>query len=1014
MFALFLIGFVIFFSFGVSNVAAANASSIYVNGSSGNDSWDGQIASWNGTSGPKATIDNATETVTSNGTVYIADGTYNENNIIINRNLTLIGESQENTIIDGNYINTIFNIKNGANVYFINLKISNGDAANNGGAIENNGSLDIENCTITDNYANNGGAIENDGNLDIENSTITNNFANNGGAIENDGNLYLNNSTFLSNSASYISGWSWDWNDLSDDNPIFSGMGGAILDNGDLTIKNSDFDTNTAVYGGAIYNNDTSLFISGSTFTYNFANNGGAIENDGTLVLNNSTFLSNSASYIIGWGWDWYHLNYDPILLDGMGGAICDNGNLTVTNSDFNNNTALDGGAIFDNGTSLFVKGSTFTNNTALAYDSNENPLKITVYNNLTILTTSLKLIYNFYEIIYNPDLIDKAQSILDSVNSLITLSKEYKITTKFEGVGGAIDNYASNPTVTGSIFNNNTAQTGGAIQNFGIGNFNVSNSTFTNNTALEGGAIYDNATLTNTSLIVTNNSFNQNGALDGGGAICYNCGVNQMYGQLDVTENIFNGNIANLGGVVYVNINGNSNSYINFNTIYGTNNYDIYDPNVSNTVDARFNWWGSNHPGADVENNEWQIITSPYMILTVTANPYAPGNPKTIQYGGNTSVTADLLHDSNYLNDNYPTSSFHDPQYRHIPDGIPVTFNILGGGTITPISSRILNGRVTVNYFANGVINTNQLILVNVTSDQIQAGTVQTLINVTKIPTQIYIDPVHNIAGQNVTLSAQVTDNKNNPLKEGNVTFKIGTAPAITTTLNENGIATYNWTIPYTYTSGAFNIIDVSYSGTTIYSSSQRLGGSLTVDPIFTAIANVNGGLYNVNKVVSITSSKPGNIYYTLNGSTPTLTSATYSRPITINSTETLKYFALDLAGNKSPVYTQYYTIDKIPPKVLTTNPKNLAQGISRTTTITLKFSENIKTSTTWSKIYVKDLNTGKIITINKIITGSTLTIKTGTKTANHWYQIYIPAASVKDNAGNNNSIVTFKYKTG
>jgi hypothetical protein len=120
-----------------------------------------------------------------------------------------------------------------------------------------------------------------------------------------------------------------------------------------------------------------------------------------------------------------------------------------------------------------------------------------------------------------------------------------------------------------------------------------------------------------------------------------------------------------------------------------------------------------------------------------------------------------------------------------------------------------------------------------------------------------------------------------------------------------------------------------------------------------------------------------------------------------------------LDLTGNQSPVYTQIYTIDKIPPKVLSTTPKNLAQGISRTATITLKLSENITTGTNWSKIYVKDLTTGKIITIDKIISGSTLTIKTSAKSAYHWYQIYIPAAAVKDNAGNNNTITTFKYKT-
>ena len=86
MFALVLIGLMVIFSYGVGNVSAANASTIYVNGSSGNDTWNGQIAVWNGTTGPKATITNATGTVDNNGTVYIADRTYNESNITININ----------------------------------------------------------------------------------------------------------------------------------------------------------------------------------------------------------------------------------------------------------------------------------------------------------------------------------------------------------------------------------------------------------------------------------------------------------------------------------------------------------------------------------------------------------------------------------------------------------------------------------------------------------------------------------------------------------------------------------------------------------------------------------------------------------------------------------------------------------------------------------------------------------------------------------------------------------------
>lgn len=107
---------------------------------------------------------------------------------------------------------------------------------------------------------------------------------------------------------------------------------------------------------------------------------------------------------------------------------------------------------------------------------------------------------------------------------------------------------------------------------------------------------------------------------------------------------------------------------------------------------------------------------------------------------------------------------------------------------------------------------------------------------------------------------------------------------------------------------------------------------------------------------------------------------------------------------------------IDRTPPKVSSTNPKNGAIGFSRTATIAIRFSENIKTSTYWPKIYVKNLKTGKIVQITKIIRGNMLYIKMSSRRyAYNWYQVYIPKAAVKDYAGNNlASYCTFKFKTG
>lgn len=330
-----LLSFVLVFSYGVGDVSAAPGDAIYVNGSSGNDLWDGLSATWtSGTNGPKRSIKNATGTVNSNGTIYIADGNYrglNNTKITLSKNMNIIGQSQTGTIINGTDTNWIFKIQSGITVTIQNLTLANGNLIGNGGAIYNNGNLTVNNSIFTDNNVD-----------DIDYLEVpVNGF---GGAIYNTGTLIVDNSNFISNSAIYGGAAIHNTGDLTvtgsnfvDNHVIQGGYGGGAIGNkGDLTITDSNFTKNDAYcHGGAICN-EGDLTVTGSDFRENAAYGvGGAIFNykTGTLTVTDSNFIKN---YGVGFG--------DGPYVKIAGGAIYNDygGIFTVSSSQFSGNIPQD------------------------------------------------------------------------------------------------------------------------------------------------------------------------------------------------------------------------------------------------------------------------------------------------------------------------------------------------------------------------------------------------------------------------------------------------------------------------------------------------------------------------------------------------------------------------------------------------------------------------------------------------------------------------------------------------
>ena len=455
--SLILLGIGILLSFGVNTTSAANTSNIYVS-THGNDNWNGLNSTWiKGTlNGPKATIKNATATIKTGGTVNIADGIYNENNIIINTDMTIIGTSQKNTIINGGKLSgspaTIFIIPSSVKITIDDLTIENGystnDHGNNGigGAINNNGSLTVNSITFKSNSAQqDGGAIYNNGNLNINKCAFNSNTNNglNGGAIYNTGKLTVTGSTFDSN--------------------IAQNNGGAIYNSnvGKLTVKQCNFTNNIGPekgYGGAI-GSDGSSTVSDSTFTMNYASPGGAVANFGNMNITNCIFNKNSATMFGGALLNVGYLNLTSCKFNGNtdekgnGGAICNIGHLALVDNIFTNNSAVSGGVIFNAGTLTITNNNSFNDNNATSKGG-------AIYNSLFSMDGQ-----NF-------------------VGNAIIGGTTFKANKA--SYGGAIEN-EGNLKITSSDFIDNTASNGNGGAIYSIGDFTLMSSTFQDNTASNG-----------------------------------------------------------------------------------------------------------------------------------------------------------------------------------------------------------------------------------------------------------------------------------------------------------------------------------------------------------------------------------------------------------------------------------------------------------------------------------------------------------------------------------------------
>ncbi len=218
---------------------------------------------------------------------------------VITSSITIEGNGQAISRQVGSPNFRILTVNSGGNLILNSATISGGSrpGGGGGGGIYNQGTLTVQNSTISGNSADSarGGGINNYGTMTMQNSTLSGNSAGaRGGGIQNWGTLTVSSSTLSGNSATLV--------------------GGGIANAGTLTMQNSTLFGNSAETGGGISNQST-LTVSNSTLSGGSASSGGG----GIHNLSNVVTVQNSI-----------------VAMQAAGVADCSIGSGTLTSLGYN------------------------------------------------------------------------------------------------------------------------------------------------------------------------------------------------------------------------------------------------------------------------------------------------------------------------------------------------------------------------------------------------------------------------------------------------------------------------------------------------------------------------------------------------------------------------------------------------------------------------------------------------------------------------------------------------------
>ena len=193
--------------------------------------------------------------------------------------------------------------------------------------------------------------------------------------------------------------------------------------------------------------------------------------------------------------------------------------------------------------------------------------------------------------------------------------------------------------------------------------------------------------------------------------------------------------------------------------------------------------------------------------------------------------------------------------------DGIFIGDGVTDSSGIATCQYALTQGLGAHNLTANFVTGNNN----------IYAASHNTNINnleITLPASKILVNSVSGITGKIVNLIAKITDNNGNPLSGKTIQFLIDGKSVGSNVTDSTGTAVLSHKVNETQGS---HVITAKFVGDNTYTSSQNTSQLTVPDTTApTAWSNLKTGLYNTNKVLILSMSEPGTIYYSLNRNTP------------------------------------------------------------------------------------------------------------------------------------------------